>query len=104
MSALLPLVLGLGLVGLPALASQLVPLECRLDAGAWIPCTMAVEQLGEHWWISAGNVRVDFRADGRGGVAMRRGQAPWRAVSASWTAEAALCWDGVCARGAIPLD
>jgi len=102
--ALLPLVLGLGLVGLPALASQLVPLECRLDGGAWIPCTMAVEQLGVHWWISAGNLRVDFRADGRGGVAMRRSKAPWRAVSASWTAEAALCWNGVCARGAIPLD
>lgn len=105
MSRLLPLLLGAWLGALPALAEQTVPLECRLGGGDWGRCTMRVERIGEHWWIRAGEERIEFRHDGRGGITMRREPArTWQAVSASWTADAALCWDGVCARGAIPLD
>ena len=102
---LLPLVLGLLLGGLPAVAEQRVPLECSLDAGAWRLCTMQVERIGQHWWITSGSERIEFRHDGRGGITMRRAQnSSWRAVTPNWTADSALCWDGVCARGAIPLD
>jgi hypothetical protein len=98
--------LGLGaLAGLPAVAQQPVPLECRLGSGAWTRCTMRVESVGLHWWIQAGPKTVEFRHDGRGGIAMRQGkETQWQKVDASWSADAALCWDGVCARGAIPLD
>lgn len=102
---LLPLLLGLLLGGLPALAGQRVPLECSLDAGAWSRCTMEVEQIGQHWWITSGRERIEFRHDGRGRVTMRRTrQAGWQPVTAQWSADAALCWDGVCARGEFPLD
>ena len=102
---LLPLLVGVVLLAGPAVPLPLVPLECRLDAGAWSRCTMEVVRLGEHWWIRAGDQRIEFRHDGKGGITMRRAAgSPWQAVTASWSAEAALCWDGVCARGAIPLD
>mgnify|MGYP006935497374 CR=1 FL=1 len=101
----IPLLLGL-LISAAAVGAELrVPLECSLDAGAWTLCTMQVERIGEHWWITSGDQRIEFRHDGRGGITMRRHRdAGWQAVSASWTADAALCWDGVCARGPIPLD
>lgn len=105
MLRLLPLTLGLVIGCGPALAEQRVPLECSLDAGAWRLCTMQVESIGQHWWITSGEARIEFRHDGRGQITMRREQgARWRAVTANWTADSALCWDGVCARGAIPLD
>ena len=105
MLRLLPLLLGLLIGGLPALAEQRVPLECSLDAGEWTLCTMQVERIGEHWWITTADQRIEFRHDGRGGITMRRNRATgWQAVTANWTSDAALCWDGVCARGAIPLD
>lgn len=101
---LLPL-LGVVLLAGPALAQLRVPLECRLDSGAWSRCIMEVERLGEHWWICAGDQRIEFRHDGKGSITMQRGAgSPWQAVRASWSADATLCWDGVCARGAIPLD
>ena len=88
-----------------ALAQTSVPLECRLGEEPWSTCTMQVERLGEHWWITVGPQRIEFRHDGKGSITMRKGtQASWRSVTANWTADAALCWDGVCARGAIPLD
>ena len=102
---LLPLLLGLVLGGAPALAGQHVPLECRLDAGAWTHCTMKVERIGEHWWITSGDQRIEFRHDGRGKITMRRQRSSqWQAVQANWSADATLCWDGICARGEIPLD
>lgn len=105
MLRLLPLLLVLLISSGPSLAGQRVPLECRLEAGAWRLCTMEVERIGEHWWITSGEQRIEFRHDGRGGITMRRDrQGSWRAVSASWSADATLCWDGVCARGSIPLD
>jgi len=101
----LPLLLGAWLGALPALAQQNVPLECRLDTGSWGRCTMRVERIGEHWWIQTEGQRIEFRHNGRGAITMRRNPAAsWQSVSANWTADATLCWDGVCARGAIPLD
>ncbi|MEB3306618.1 MAG: hypothetical protein VKK98_00545 [Cyanobacteriota bacterium] len=105
----LVLLLGLAmLTGLPAQAEQVqqpVPLECRLGSGSWTNCTMRVESVGLHWWIQAGPQTIEFRHDGRGGIRMRNGvTTPWRPVVASWSADASLCWDGVCARGSIPLD
>ncbi len=90
---------------LPVQAQQVVRLECRLDAGVWQQCTMRVERIGEHWWIRTAEARIEFRHDGQGGVAMRRepGQ-HWRQVATTWATDASLCWDGVCARGEIPLD
>lgn len=106
MLRLLALVLGVLIGGMPAAAEPLVvQLECSLDGGAWSPCAMQLVRLGQHWWIVSGEQRIEFRHDGRGRVTMRRSQGEgWQAVSPRWTTDAALCWNGVCARGAIPLD
>lgn len=102
---LLPLLMGAWLGAMPGLAQQHVPLECRVDTGSWARCTMRVERIGEHWWIQSGGQRIEFRHDGRGAITMRRSQtSAWQTVSANWMADAVLCWDGICARGAIPLD
>jgi hypothetical protein len=85
-------------------AGQSIPLECRLAAGAWQPCTMTVLQLGEHWWLQVGNQRLEFRSDGRGSVSLRSGTGVPRSVQPVWSADQALCWDGVCAKGNLPLD
>jgi hypothetical protein len=37
-------------------------------------------------------------------VTMRRDDGPWRQVSSRWEQPGDLCWDGLCARGPIPLD
>ena len=83
---------------------QTIPLECRLGDGAWQPCTMTVVQLGEHWWLQVGRQRLEFRSDGRGSVSLRNGSGQARAVMPVWGADQALCWDGVCAKGNLPLD
>lgn len=81
-----------------------IALECRLASGPWQPCQMKVERLGAHWWLLIGDQRLEFRHDGRGQVTMQRGQENWRQVDSRWGDDASLCWDGVCARGEIPLD
>ena len=81
-----------------------VPLQCQLGKGPWQNCRMDIETLGEHWWLQVGSERIEFRHDGRGNVRMRQGLQAWRSVRSSWSSEAALCWNGVCAKGAIPLD
>lgn len=81
-----------------------VPLECRLAGGPWQACTMTIEQVGAHWWLDVGQERLEFRSDGRGAVSLRAGSGSTRAVLPAWNQEQALCWDGVCARGDIPLD
>ncbi len=81
-----------------------VPLRCQVNGGAWRDCQMVVEQVGALWHVVLGAERYGFEHDGRGLVRMRRGDGAWGPVQARWTADAALCWDGVCARGAIPLD
>lgn len=105
MDARLTLLLAAAL-SLPPVGAQpmRVPLECRLAAGPWQACTMTIEQLGAHWWLDVGQERFEFRSDGRGSVSLRAGGGSTRAVMPAWNQEQALCWDGVCARGDIPLD
>jgi hypothetical protein len=82
----------------------LVPLQCRLAAGPWRSCNMRVDRLGEHWWLELGGRLIEFRHDGHGGLKMRWPGGPWRPATSRWQADGCLCWDGICARGAIPLD
>jgi hypothetical protein len=65
---------------------------------------MEVQAVGSHWTLQVGDQRLEFRHDGRGGVTMQQGRGGWRTVSSRWEQPQDLCWDGVCARGAIPLD
>jgi len=81
-----------------------VPVECQLDQGDWQPCTLTIEQLGEHWWLQIGPQRLEFRSDGRGSVTLIDRAGATKAVQPVWTAQRALCWDGVCAKGDLPLD
>ena len=82
-----------------------IPLQCRLGNGTWQPCRMEVMAVGSHWTLQVGGQRLEFRHDGRGGVTMQQqGSGGWRSVSSRWEQPQDLCWDGVCARGAIPLD
>jgi hypothetical protein len=81
-----------------------LPLECRLGEGPWQACWMEVIEVGRHWVLRVGPRHLEFRHDGRGGVRMQRDGGPWRPVTARWQAPRDLCWDGLCARGEIPLD
>jgi len=66
---------------------------------------MEVIQLGSHWVLQIGERRLEFRHDGRGAVTMQPGSGQaWRPVSSRWEGASDLCWDGVCTRGALPLD
>lgn len=91
-----------------------VPLQCRLDGGPWQPCILEVEQPGERWTIVVAKRRIAFRHDGSGTVRMRdlasqpvaepQAAQAWQPVETTWIAGPALCWNGVCAQGDIPLD
>lgn len=81
-----------------------IPLECRLGQQAWQRCRMDVEQVGVTWALLVGEHRLEFHHDGRGVTNMQGAVGAWRTVSARWDSQGNLCWDGVCARGAIPLD
>ena len=81
-----------------------VPLQCQLGKGPWQDCLMDVEAVGLHWWLQIGSERIEFRHDGRGNIRMRQGLQAWRSVRSHWSREAALCWNGLCAKGEIPLD
>ncbi|HYP04019.1 MAG TPA: hypothetical protein VER57_05660, partial [Cyanobium sp.] len=63
-----------------------------------------VQQVGSHWFLLVGEQRVEFRHDGTGAVRMQKNTGGWRPVSSRWNEDTSLCWDGVCARGDIPLD
>jgi len=65
---------------------------------------MTIVQLGEHWWLQVGRERLEFRSDGRGSIELRGGRHAPRSVHPVWGADQALCWDGVCAKGNLPLD
>lgn len=90
----------------PVRAQGPVPaqLHCRLATGPWQHCSMALDADGLGWELQIGREQIRFRHDGRGAVAMERSGQPWRAVQAHWLSDASLCWDGVCAKGQIPLD
>ena len=81
-----------------------VPLECQIQRGRWQPCTLTIEQMGEHWWLQIGAQRLDFRSDGRGSTTLTEGGGTSKAVQPMWTAQRTLCWDGVCTKGDLPLD
>ena len=83
---------------------QQVPLECQLESAGWQPCQLTIEQLGSHWWLEMGGKRFDFHSDGRGGVTLTDSTGARKQVEPVWTAQQALCWDGVCAKGDLPLD
>ncbi len=104
MVALLIAMTGTALLA-PALAQvQRVPLRCRLAEGPWHPCVMTVEAVGERWRLRFDNTQLSFRHDGKGMVEMQRPAGAWQAVKARWSDDQALCWDGICAQGDIPLD
>ena len=88
----------------PTPTPQAIPLECRLQRGLWQPCWMEVVTIGGQWALVVGAQRWEFRHDGRGSVTMQHGAGSWRPVSSRWEDRNSLCWDGVCARGDIPLD
>ena len=88
----------------PTPTPQAIPLECRLEQGPWQTCRMEVVSIGSQWSLVVGGQRWEFRHDGRGSVTMRHGAGSWRPVSSRWEDSNSLCWDGVCARGDIPLD
>jgi hypothetical protein len=105
MDARLTLLIAAALSLQPAAAQPMrVPLECRLAGGPWQACSMTIEQVGSHWWLDVGQERLEFRSDGRGSVNLRASGGTSRAVMPAWNPDQALCWDGVCARGDIPLD
>jgi len=84
--------------------AEVAGLQCRLSSGPWLPCRMEIRDIGLHWVLRIGEQRIEFRHSGDGAVRMQKGAGPWQPVKASWQADASLCWDGVCAKGAIPLD
>lgn len=85
-------------------SQRAIPLECRLGQGPWQSCRMEVMEIGSRWALVVGGQRWEFRHDGQGGVTVQHGGGAWRLVSSRWVERDSLCWDGVCARGAIPLD
>jgi len=96
-----------GREGIAAVArpiAQAIPLECRLGQGPWLACRMEVVAIGSQWALVVGAQRWEFRHDGHGSVTMQHGEGPWRPVRSRWDDQNSLCWDGVCARGDIPLD
>ncbi|MEB3234264.1 MAG: hypothetical protein VKM98_02450 [Cyanobacteriota bacterium] len=94
------------LAAAPLQAQVPVPaqLRCRLAAGPWQHCRMALDADGLGWQLQIGAEQIRFRHDGRGAVAMERSGHAWQPVEARWLSDASLCWDGVCTRGQIPLD
>jgi hypothetical protein len=88
----------------PTPTPQTIPLECRLEQGPWQACSMEVVAIGSQWALVVGSQRWEFRHDGRGSVTMQHGGESWRPVSSRWEDRTSLCWNGVCARGDIPLD
>jgi len=83
---------------------QTIPLECRVGKGPWQACRLEVVALGSQWALLVGGQRWEFRHDGHGRVTMQQGTDSWRPVSSHWEDRNNLCWDGLCARGDIPLD
>ncbi|MCS5698690.1 hypothetical protein NZK32_06510 [Cyanobium sp. FGCU-52] len=81
-----------------------IPLQCRRENGPWRACTMLVEEVGQHWWLVIEGERFEFVHDGTGRMRLRREGGDWRDVESRWAADTSLCWNGICAKGPIPLD
>lgn len=84
--------------------AMVIPLKCRLRDGPWQDCRMRVEQVGAHWFLLLDGQTIEFRHDGRGAVTMQQHRGDWRSVNSRWLEDTSLCWDGICAKGPIPLD
>ncbi len=94
----------LGLTAAQAEPKLSLPVECQLAQGPWQPCTLTIEQVGEHWWLQVGSQTLVFRSNGRGEITLRDPAGITKTVQPVWTAQRALCWDGVCTKGDFPLD
>jgi hypothetical protein len=64
---------------------------------------MEIQIPGGQWVVVVAGERIEFRHDGSGRIRMGR-QGVWQEVTPRWLEDRSLCWDGVCVRGAIPLD
>ena len=89
--------------------AQSVALQCQVDGGGWKTCLMHVQEIGRTWNIQMGQETVFFRHDGGGAIAMKQQGGDWKLVQTHWIAvpasnQPALCWDSLCALGAVPLD
>jgi hypothetical protein len=80
-----------------------IALECRVGAGSWQSCQMEVSDPGRRWALVLGRRRYAFEHDGTGKMRMTV-DGRQREVTPRWDSHGSLCWDGVCARGDIPLD
>ena len=101
-----PLILTLATAGMatPLRGQPLVRLHCRLGQAPWRPCQMLLNPDGMGWRLHIDQMQFQFRHDGQGTVSMQHAAGRWQVVEARWQTDASLCWDGVCAQGAIPLD
>ena len=80
-------------------------LQCRQGQQGWMRCQLNQPRPGEHWFLSIGDERIEFRHDGSGRMRMRHGRdEAWVSVEPRWSADQSLCWGDVCARGELPLD
>ena len=65
---------------------------------------MGIRNVGTEWWIELPERRIRFEHDGSGSVRMQTGTGgAWVTVQPTWAEERVLCWDNLCARGALPL-
>ena len=81
-----------------------IKLRCQIGTDSWSDCRMVIDTIGVHWWLVVGDRRFEFRHDGRGSVTMAEGALGPKTVMPQWRSTGVLCWDGICAEGAIPLD
>lgn len=64
---------------------------------------MEIMDPGRRWALVVGKRRYRFEHDGTG--QMRMGlEGRWQVVTPRWETDGSLCWDGLCAKGEIPLD
>ncbi|MFN9547299.1 MAG: hypothetical protein ACK6AD_09570 [Cyanobacteriota bacterium] len=82
---------------------QPIQLDCRLGPGAWQACQMVIIDPGREWFLVVGKRRYRFQHDGTGQMRMAV-DGRWREVTPRWEEGGHLCWDGICARGELPLD
>jgi hypothetical protein len=80
-----------------------VSLECRVAGGPWKVCRMEISDPGRKWVLVVGQRRYRFEHDGTGHMRMAA-DGRWTDVTPRWDRDGSLCWDGLCARGEIPLD
>ncbi|MFN9644875.1 MAG: hypothetical protein ACK6BG_07110 [Cyanobacteriota bacterium] len=80
-----------------------VSLDCRVGGGPWTACRMEIQDPGRIWTLVVGRRRYSFQHDGTGRMRMTV-DGRWKDVTPRWDSDGSLCWDGLCARGEIPLD